>query len=168
MLKSVAKQFKFPARPGLLKIAKLGGRARVQKQFSDPRSGVMAEIQRKVGRGKGVSSRPAAEQEFRGPVFRTGYGRRPGARLRMRARLPRRLAPCVDHPDDPHQPVDSRVLGDFGQAALEEGTLGLVRRQLDCAPVGHGCLRWPLEPPEQIRPGRVEEAVVLEAFEGSS
>jgi sulfate/thiosulfate transport system substrate-binding protein len=51
VLKSVAKQFKFPARPGLFKIDKVGGWPNVQKQFFDPRSGIWAGIQRKVGQG---------------------------------------------------------------------------------------------------------------------
>ena len=51
VLKSVAKQFKFPSRPGLFRIEKLGGWAKVDKQFFDPRSGIMAGIQRKVGQG---------------------------------------------------------------------------------------------------------------------
>ncbi len=51
VLKSVARKFKFPARPGLFKIDKFGGWQKVQKQFFDPRSGIMAEIQRKVGQG---------------------------------------------------------------------------------------------------------------------
>jgi sulfate/thiosulfate transport system substrate-binding protein len=51
VVKSVAKQFKFPSRPGLFKIDKLGGWAKVQKQFFDPRTGIMAGIQRKVGQG---------------------------------------------------------------------------------------------------------------------
>lgn len=51
VLKSVAKQYKFPARPGLFTIERFGGWAKVQKQFFDPTRGIMAEIQRKVGEG---------------------------------------------------------------------------------------------------------------------
>ena len=51
VLKSVAKQFKFPSRPGLFTIDKLGGWPKVEKRFFDPRSGIMAGIQRKVGQG---------------------------------------------------------------------------------------------------------------------
>ena len=51
VLKSVAKQYKFPARPGLFRIDWLGGWPKVQKLFFDPRSGIMAGIQRKVGQG---------------------------------------------------------------------------------------------------------------------
>jgi ABC-type sulfate transport system substrate-binding protein len=51
VLKSVAKQYKFPARPGLFKIDRFGGWAKVDKQFFDPTKGIMAQIQRKVGQG---------------------------------------------------------------------------------------------------------------------
>ena len=51
VLKSVAREFKFPVRPGLFKIDGLGGWPKVEKQFFHPRSGIMAEIQRKVGQG---------------------------------------------------------------------------------------------------------------------
>ena len=51
VLQSVAKQFKFPARPGLFTIQRFGGWPKVQKQFFDVRSGIMAGIQRKVGQG---------------------------------------------------------------------------------------------------------------------
>jgi sulfate/thiosulfate-binding protein len=53
VVKSVAKEFakKFPARPGQFTIEQLGlgGWAKVQKQFFDVRSGIMAGIERKVG-----------------------------------------------------------------------------------------------------------------------
>ena len=51
VVKSVAKEFKFPSRPGLFKIDKLGGWQRVQKQFFDVSNGIMAGIQRKIGQG---------------------------------------------------------------------------------------------------------------------
>jgi sulfate/thiosulfate-binding protein len=51
VVKSVAKEFKFPARPGLFKIDKFGGWPKVQKQFFDVNNGIMAQIQRKVGQG---------------------------------------------------------------------------------------------------------------------
>jgi sulfate transport system substrate-binding protein len=51
--KAVAAQFtkKFPARPGQFTIEQLGlgGWARVQKRFFDPRTGIMARIERQVG-----------------------------------------------------------------------------------------------------------------------
>src|SRR6188474_3221830 len=51
--KAVAAQFtkKFPARPGLFTIDDLGlgGWTRVQKRFFDPRTGIMARIERQVG-----------------------------------------------------------------------------------------------------------------------
>jgi sulfate/thiosulfate-binding protein len=55
VVKSVAKEFHFPARPGLFTIDQLGlgGWDRVQKRFFDSRSGVMADIERKVGGGTG-------------------------------------------------------------------------------------------------------------------
>jgi sulfate transport system substrate-binding protein len=45
----VAKEFKFPARPDLFTIRSLGGWKKVQPQFFDPKSGIMAAIERKVG-----------------------------------------------------------------------------------------------------------------------
>jgi sulfate/thiosulfate transport system substrate-binding protein len=51
VLKSVAKQYKFPSRPGLFKIDRFGGWPKVDKQFFDPTKGIMAQIQRKVGQG---------------------------------------------------------------------------------------------------------------------
>jgi sulfate/thiosulfate-binding protein len=53
VVKSVAKQFKFPARPQLFSIKYVGGWAKVQKQFFDPDKGIMAEIERKVGGSAG-------------------------------------------------------------------------------------------------------------------
>jgi sulfate transport system substrate-binding protein len=51
--KSVAKEFttKFPARPGLFTIDQLGlgGWDRVQKRFFDPKTGILARIERQVG-----------------------------------------------------------------------------------------------------------------------
>ena len=56
-MKSVlqANRKKFPARPGLFTIDQLGlgGWTNVQKTFFDPRRGVMAEIERKVGGATG-------------------------------------------------------------------------------------------------------------------
>jgi sulfate transport system substrate-binding protein len=49
LLKSVAKEFKFPARPDLFTIRSLGGWKKVQPQFFDPDKGIMAGIERKVG-----------------------------------------------------------------------------------------------------------------------
>jgi sulfate/thiosulfate-binding protein len=49
VLKSVAKEFKFPARPDQFTIRSFGGWKKVQPQFFDPRTGIMAGIERKVG-----------------------------------------------------------------------------------------------------------------------
>ena len=53
--KAVAAEFKakFPARPGIFTIDDLGlgGWAKVQKRFFDPRTGIMARIERQVGGG---------------------------------------------------------------------------------------------------------------------
>ncbi len=53
VLKSVADEFKkqFPERPGLFTIddKTMGGWDKVQKRFFDPRTGIMARIQRQVG-----------------------------------------------------------------------------------------------------------------------
>jgi sulfate/thiosulfate-binding protein len=49
VVKSVAARFKYPARPGLFDIKYVGGWTKVQKQFFDPKNGIMAEIERKVG-----------------------------------------------------------------------------------------------------------------------
>ena len=43
---SVAKQFKYPARPQLFTIRWLGGWTKLQKKFFDPNTGVMARIER--------------------------------------------------------------------------------------------------------------------------
>jgi ABC-type sulfate transport system substrate-binding protein len=53
VLKSVARQYKFPARPGIFTINQLGlgGWTKVQKQFFDPRNGVFTVIQRKAAGG---------------------------------------------------------------------------------------------------------------------
>jgi sulfate/thiosulfate transport system substrate-binding protein len=51
VVKSVAKQFRFPSRPGLFKIDRFGGWPKVQKQFFDVNNGIMANIQRKIGQG---------------------------------------------------------------------------------------------------------------------
>jgi sulfate/thiosulfate-binding protein len=51
--KAVAREFKtkFPARPGIFTIDQLGlgGWTKVQKRFFDPRSGILARIERQVG-----------------------------------------------------------------------------------------------------------------------
>jgi ABC-type sulfate transport system substrate-binding protein len=49
VLKSVAKEFKFPVRPDQFTIRSLGGWKKVQPQFFDTRTGIMAAIERKVG-----------------------------------------------------------------------------------------------------------------------
>ena len=49
VVKSVASQFKYPARPGLFTIGFLGGWDRVQTQFFEPSKGIMARIEREVG-----------------------------------------------------------------------------------------------------------------------
>jgi sulfate/thiosulfate transport system substrate-binding protein len=51
VVKSVAKQYKFPSRPGLFRIERFGGWQKVQKQFFDINNGILAQIQRKVGQG---------------------------------------------------------------------------------------------------------------------
>jgi sulfate/thiosulfate-binding protein len=53
VVKSVARQFSFPARPGIFTINQLGigGWAKVQKRFFDPRNGVFTKIQAKAARG---------------------------------------------------------------------------------------------------------------------
>jgi len=50
---SVAREFTFPARPDLFTIRTLGGWAKVQPQFFDARTGIMAQIERKVGGSTG-------------------------------------------------------------------------------------------------------------------
>jgi sulfate/thiosulfate-binding protein len=49
VVKSVANEFKFPARPDLFTIRSLGGWKKVQPQFFDPNNGIMAGVERKVG-----------------------------------------------------------------------------------------------------------------------
>jgi sulfate/thiosulfate-binding protein len=53
VVKSVARQFSYPARPGIFTINQLGigGWAKVQKRFFDPRNGVFTKIQAKAARG---------------------------------------------------------------------------------------------------------------------
>jgi sulfate/thiosulfate-binding protein len=53
VVKSVAKQYKFPARPGLFTINQLGlgGWAKVQKTFFDEKNGTVTNIMRRAGRG---------------------------------------------------------------------------------------------------------------------
>jgi sulfate transport system substrate-binding protein len=53
VVKSVARKFKYPARPGLFTIEYLGGWDKVEKQFFDPRTGVMAKIEQQVGGSSG-------------------------------------------------------------------------------------------------------------------
>jgi sulfate transport system substrate-binding protein len=53
VVKSVAKEFSFPARPDLFTIKALGGWKKVQPQFFDPKTGIMAGIERKVGGSTG-------------------------------------------------------------------------------------------------------------------
>jgi sulfate/thiosulfate transport system substrate-binding protein len=49
VVKSVANKFKYPARPGLFDIDYVGGWTKVQKQFFDPKTGIMAKIEQQVG-----------------------------------------------------------------------------------------------------------------------
>ena len=49
VVKSVAAKFKYPVRPGLFTIGFVGGWEKVEKQFFDPRSGIMAKVERAVG-----------------------------------------------------------------------------------------------------------------------
>lgn len=49
VVKSVAAKFKYPSRPGLFTIAFVGGWEKVQKDFFDPDTGVMAKIEKEVG-----------------------------------------------------------------------------------------------------------------------
>jgi sulfate/thiosulfate-binding protein len=49
VVKSVASQFKYPARPGLFTIEFVGGWDKVQTQFFDPTKGIMARVERAVG-----------------------------------------------------------------------------------------------------------------------
>jgi sulfate/thiosulfate-binding protein len=53
VVKSVAKQFKFPARPGLFTINQLGlgGWSKVQTRFFDAKNGTVTKIMAKVGKG---------------------------------------------------------------------------------------------------------------------
>jgi sulfate transport system substrate-binding protein len=53
VVQSVAREFKFPARPDLFTIRTLGGWKKVQPQFFDPRKGIMAAIEREVGGSTG-------------------------------------------------------------------------------------------------------------------
>jgi sulfate/thiosulfate transport system substrate-binding protein len=55
VVKSVLAKFSFPARPGLFTIDQLGlgGWAKVQKRFFDPRSGIVAGIERRIGGSTG-------------------------------------------------------------------------------------------------------------------
>ncbi len=51
VLKSVVEKFRsqFPPRPGLFRIDWLGGWKKIQKQFFDPNTGIVAQIERQVG-----------------------------------------------------------------------------------------------------------------------
>jgi sulfate transport system substrate-binding protein len=49
VLRSAAKQFKFPAPPRVFSIQWLGGWAKVDKQFFDPNSGIVTKIQKRKG-----------------------------------------------------------------------------------------------------------------------
>jgi sulfate/thiosulfate-binding protein len=53
VVKRVARQFSYPARPGIFRIDQLGlgGWAKVQKRFFDPRNGIFTRIQAKAARG---------------------------------------------------------------------------------------------------------------------
>jgi sulfate transport system substrate-binding protein len=53
VVKSVARRSSFPSRPGLFSIDQmgLGGWAKVQKQFFDPRSGTVTNIIKRAGKG---------------------------------------------------------------------------------------------------------------------
>jgi len=53
VVKSVAAKFKYPSRSGLFDINYLGGWGKVEKQFFDPKSGVMAKIEQQVGGATG-------------------------------------------------------------------------------------------------------------------
>src|SRR5438067_9742841 len=48
VVKSVGDKFKFPSRPGLFDIRYLGGWDKVQKQFFDPKAGIMAKVEEQV------------------------------------------------------------------------------------------------------------------------
>jgi sulfate transport system substrate-binding protein len=50
VLRSVVKKFNYPVRPWLFTIQKLGGWAKVEKRFFDPKSGVMAKIEAGLGK----------------------------------------------------------------------------------------------------------------------
>jgi sulfate/thiosulfate-binding protein len=49
VLKSVLRKFSYPVRPWLFTIGSVGGWSKVQKQFFDPDSGVMAKIEKGLG-----------------------------------------------------------------------------------------------------------------------
>jgi sulfate/thiosulfate transport system substrate-binding protein len=51
VVKSVARHYRFPSRPGLFTIKRFGGWPKVQKQFFDVQNGILAQIERKVGQG---------------------------------------------------------------------------------------------------------------------
>ena len=49
VMRSVVKKFNYPVRPWLFTIQKLGGWAKVEKRFFDPKTGVMARIEAGLG-----------------------------------------------------------------------------------------------------------------------
>jgi sulfate/thiosulfate transport system substrate-binding protein len=49
VVKAAAKGFSFPSRPQLFTIKYVGGWGKIEKKFFDPRSGVMAKIERSLG-----------------------------------------------------------------------------------------------------------------------
>ena len=50
VLRSAVKKFNYPVRPWLFTIQKLGGWAKVEKRFFDPKNGVMAKIEASLGK----------------------------------------------------------------------------------------------------------------------
>jgi len=46
----VVRQFNYPVRPWLFTIQKLGGWAKVQKQFFDPKTGIVTKIEAGLGK----------------------------------------------------------------------------------------------------------------------
>ena len=50
VMRSVVKKFNYPVRPWLFTIQKLGGWAKVEKRFFDPKNGVMAKIEASLGK----------------------------------------------------------------------------------------------------------------------
>jgi sulfate/thiosulfate transport system substrate-binding protein len=50
VMRSVVKKFNYPVRPWLFTIQKLGGWAKVEKRFFDPKTGIMAKIEAGLGK----------------------------------------------------------------------------------------------------------------------